>query len=811
MITKETLPSIASLSPAVLTFLDGKLDSVDGLGRASNLVSQLQTRCNDLDQNLTDLSQRLGASLVAYASYSDRISGCFGDITTQLNHIRSSTRISDSLSGENIYRDGRSTEGLGRSEQILGEELASLAKEVARVETVRTYAETALKLDNLVGDIEDAVSSAVNRNLRKHPSAQNSEDTRLVAIRALKLTEDVLASVTKSRPQWARLISAVDHRVDRALAILRPQAIADHRALLSSLGWPPPLATLGSSDSDARKPSEVQNPLFTMQGDLKHQYCESFIALCRLQELQRQRKSRQLEGHNREVALTQPLWAVEELVNPVSIVCQRYFSKWIDKPEFIFALVYKITRDYVDSMDELLQPLVDQAMLSGYSCREEWISAMVSSLSTYLAKEIFPSYVGQLDEEHVTGTRSQGRISWLHLVDLMISFDKRVQSLVGQTGILTSFQEYGNLRKISSLSVFCDRPDWLDLWAEIEITDILDKFKLDMEDDRSWSTKNQGVLSGPEDFKSPAISSFFIRCISSVVDRSRSLPTVYLRSKFIRLVGVPLVQKFLDCILLKCQEAEGLTALTDDDSLIKVSKSINAACHFESVLKEWCEDVFFLEMGLNESDQLDPAVNNSNSIEGPEEGAGASIFDEKIGKLEEFRTEWVGKLSTVVLRGVDGHCRDYMKNKRQWQEKVEEGWTVSKYFIMALDYLQGKMSVLEESLNRMDFVRVWRALARGLDRLLFNGILISNVKFNDGGVERFGNDLAALFGVFRAWCLRPEGFFPKVSEGHKLLKMGGKQLKDSLSGGERWLKECGIRHLSVNEADKILKNRTYTK
>ncbi|CAH2041017.1 unnamed protein product [Thlaspi arvense] len=65
MITKETLPSIASLSPAVLTFLDGKLDSVDGLGRASNLVSQLQTRCNDLDQNLTDLSQRLGASLVA--------------------------------------------------------------------------------------------------------------------------------------------------------------------------------------------------------------------------------------------------------------------------------------------------------------------------------------------------------------------------------------------------------------------------------------------------------------------------------------------------------------------------------------------------------------------------------------------------------------------------------------------------------------------------------------------------------------------------------------------------------------------------
>ncbi|XP_028110652.1 RINT1-like protein MAG2 [Camellia sinensis] len=157
------------------------------------------------------------------------------------------------------------------------------------------------------------------RNLRKHSSTQNSEDVHLLAIKSLKLTEDVLASVTKTRPQWARLLSAVDHRVDRALAILRPQAIADHRALLTSLGWPPPLSMLNSSDSDARKPAEVQNPLFTMQGDLKHQYCENFVALCSLQELQRQRKSRQLAGHNREVALHQPLWSIEELVNPLAI------------------------------------------------------------------------------------------------------------------------------------------------------------------------------------------------------------------------------------------------------------------------------------------------------------------------------------------------------------------------------------------------------------------------------------------------------------------------------------------------------------
>jgi hypothetical protein len=503
-------------------------------------------------------------------------------------------------------------------------------------------------------------------------SSQLLQELRQLAIKTLKLTEDVLTSVTKTRPKWARLISSVDHRVDRALAILRPQAIADHRALLVSLGWPPPLSTLTSPNLDTGKSAEVPNPLFTMQGDLKQQYCENFLALCSLQELQRRRKSRQLEGYNWEVALHQPLWAIEELVNPISLVSQRHFSKWVDKPEFIFALVYKITRDYVDSMDELLQPLVDEAMLAGYSCREEWISAMVISLSTYMAKEIFPVYIGQLDEESVTGTRSQAKISWLHLVDLMISFDKRVRSLVEQSGILLSFQEDGNLQKISCLSVFCDRPDWLDLWAEIELSDAIDKLKLEMDDEKNWRMKVQGgtlISFGPEDFKSPAISSAFLRHLSSVVDRCRSLPSISLRSRFLRLAGAPMIRNFLDCILLRCQEAEGLTALTDDVAMIKVANSINAAHYFESVLKEWCEDIFFLELGLGQGDPLRISVGENNDSEGPIKGSASGIFDEEIGKLEEFRADWVEKISVVILRGFDAQCRDYMKNRRQWQEK----------------------------------------------------------------------------------------------------------------------------------------------
>ncbi|KAK4485681.1 hypothetical protein RD792_008325 [Penstemon davidsonii] len=771
--TTRPLPPHTSLSPQTLYFLNSKLSSGDELDGAPTLLSELQIQCDALDQTLSQLNQDLQSHLTRHSSHSDRVGSLFENIRTQLLDLRQSSARSPSES------DGRSRSGMG-------EELHTLAKDVARVETVRNYAETALKLDTLVGDIEDAVSSAMNTTLRRHPSTKNSQDTRALALRTLKLAEDVLNSVTKKHPQWNRLVSAVDHRIDRALAILRPQAIADHRALLASLGWPPPLSASISSNV-------VQNPLLTMDRDLKLQYSESFLALCGLQELQRQRKSRQLEGHYKDVSLHQPLWAIEELVNPISIASQRHFSKWIENPEYIFALVYKITREYVDSMDDLLQPLVDEAMLSGYSCREEWIAAMVSSLSTYLAKEIFPTYVGQLDEESDTEIQAQARISWLHLVDLMIAFDKRVQSLASHSGMLLPLEEDENMQKMSSMTVFCDRPDWLDIWAEIELTEMLHKLKSQIEDEKSWINESR------EEDKSPLISSAVLRVISSVVDRCRSLPNISLRGRFVKLAGVPIIRKFLDCLLQRCQEAEGLTALTENNALTKVAKSINAASYFESVLNEWSEDVFFLEMGPNQSGKV------------PSDTPESGLFYEEIKRLDEFKTEWIEKLSTVVLRGFDSHCRDYIKNKKQWLDKSEEESSLSRSFIAAIDYLQGKMSVLEEGLNKIDFSKVWRSLAAGIDKFLFNSILIGNMKFSERGVQKLWNDITVLFGVFGGWCLRPEGFFPKVHEGLKLLKMANKHLKNTLIVEEIWLKENGIRQLSAAEVEKIVKNRVFTR
>ncbi|PAN08220.1 hypothetical protein PAHAL_1G396100 [Panicum hallii] len=743
------LPLLPDSNPGVRCFLDGRFRSAADLATAADVEAEIRGRCAELEALVSDLSVCIYEAAAAYSSCREAAGLALRGVRDGLGALKAS--ISTGV-GEEVE--------VG-TEKMQFEQLPALASEVARVEMVREYAETALKLDSLVGDVEDAVSFSVTRKLKS--VGDNSEKTHHVVIGYLRNIEDILASVTMTRPQWACLLSAVDHRVDRSLAILRPQAIVDHRALLSSLGWPPSLAGSKFSSIDSGKQAEIVNPLFSMTGDLKSKYSESFLSLCHLQELQKRRKARQLKGHNVGNQLRQPLW---------------------------------ILRDFVDSMDEILQPLVDKAKLIGYSCREEWISGMVIALSSYLAKEIFPKQIELLQESSSSDagcTPYQARVSWLSLVDLMISFDKRTQDLISGTGLLLTVKDDDNWQRISVLSVFCDRPDWLEVWAEIEKQETLDKLKSAMESEKNWSTRNEGTMLeyGSDDYKSPVISAAVQQSLSLLIDRARPIPSIALRAEFIRMSASPIISEFLGYLLRRCQEAEGLTALADDNALLKVSQSINAARYFESTLTEWCEDVFYLEM-----ENL--SVN----------GEGGCIFQLEINHLKEFRVEWVSKITTVILRAFDSRSRDYLKNKRQWQEK-SEGPAVSRAFIESLDYMQGQLSKLEGGLNALDFVTVWRSVASGVDQLLFSSILTGGTKISNGGVERLQGDLSVLFAVFSAWCLRPEGFFPRLSEGLRLLKLDDQQVRDGVFTDKNWLREHGIRHLTAADTEKVIKNGVY--
>ncbi|KAG8475745.1 hypothetical protein CXB51_032540 [Gossypium anomalum] len=120
----QSLPPLSTLSTSVSSALNADLGTNHDLTQAPSIVAEFLTQCDDLERNLVHLNRTLESNLASYASFSNRIGHLFGIVNSKLTDLGSSVCLGSSVS------DG---EGLG-------EELPSLAKEVARVEAVRAYA-----------------------------------------------------------------------------------------------------------------------------------------------------------------------------------------------------------------------------------------------------------------------------------------------------------------------------------------------------------------------------------------------------------------------------------------------------------------------------------------------------------------------------------------------------------------------------------------------------------------------------------------------------------------------------------------------
>lgn len=106
-------------------------------------------------------------------------------------------------------------------------------------------------------------------------------------------------------------------------------------------------------------------------------------------------------------------------------------------------------------------------------------------------------------------------------MDLIIAFDKKMQSLLNlDTCFLPVSESFEGLsRGVSVLSIFCNRPDWLKIWAKIEFKNAWKKHNTDVKDDKAWviskkcefgiDTDQEYLLSTVEDHKAPPIAEFF--------------------------------------------------------------------------------------------------------------------------------------------------------------------------------------------------------------------------------------------------------------------------------------------------------------
>ncbi|KAH7677435.1 RINT-1/Tip20 protein [Dioscorea alata] len=798
-------------SPAdLLGFLDDHLKTREDLLKLPSLVARIDRECLDLEAGLHSLEKNLSCALVSWISRSDE--------------VRKALRQIDLSRDDNV--DGVR---MRRARKMIDEELPLLVREVDRIESVRAYAETTLQLELLVGDLEDAVISIMSAAVSglKH-------EKLLLAINATKDIEKVLVDITHGRPRWLHLLMAVDSRVEKALAFLRPQALSDHRALLASLGWPPSLSTVNMEKDNYK---DIPNPLILMQGEKKEKYSRSFLALCALQHLQAQRDKRKNDfakykkeynsvNIDKQLCSHSGLWTIDELVSPIASRMEYHFSKWSDEPKFIFALVYKVTRDFLEGVDNVLQPLIDEARLVGYSAKESWVSAMVKMLYQYLEREIFPVLA---KPEDCRDSNREVASSWIHLVDIMISFDKRMQILSSSgtafMGVFAGFEGFS--QSLPVMSIFSEHSNWLQIWAGIELKYARDKLRSELEDERSWAihvAKHAGLsyedsaesflLSTREDHKAPSIAESFVQLAWAMIERGRSLPGTSVRTVFVRSSVIIFFYDFFPHLVQRCHEIESKASIQEDDMVLRVAGLMNAARYIECVMRDWSEDLIFLEMSAAE-DVITEVQNADQYLHN-------CFFRDEILYLVKLETDYLEEIVSALLLDFNALCWDYIQNSDQWErvddkykDKVsdEENFSVSPDLIEALDMLKNRMTILKIDLNVKYFLDLWRSVAEGLDHFIFNSIPLSQGKFSSYGVNQFKADIDALLTVFRPFCARPEVFFPCTMDALTLLTMKRRDvdlLLEVLSKGEKNIDKClqsrGLFHVSASQVEKILWN-----
>ncbi|KAJ4817086.1 RINT1-like protein MAG2L [Rhynchospora pubera] len=801
--TKSALPH------RLVVLLNDHFKSRDDLWKATFLQSQINGECLALEKAITELKEKVSQGCMQWRSRSEE----FG-------------RVADGFGSMLPESQG------GNVEKMVRIELPNLAKEVCRIQTIQLYAEKALKLEVMVGNLEDSASTIVrrtstNKSFLGFQHVPNFNDSRrkqeklLDAINVMKEIEQELIEICTTRPEWSNLVKAVDSRVENALSILRPQSLSDYRALLASLCWPPPLVT--SQTETINQTQLVPNPLLLMDSTKREIYSQSFLALCALQHVQSQRNARQSmkeEKLQKSLSFESGLWAIDELVQPIATRMEHHFAKWSSQPEFIFALVFKITKDFMDGVDDVLQPLIDKARLSGLSAKEAWVSSMVKVLLGYLEKEIFPSLANKFHENKDESIEFSS--SWLNLIDLIISFDKRMRVL-SSSGIqkITSLIDLNETisKSVSVLSVFDEHLDWLQIWAEIEVSVAQEKLKPELENEKCWSyeIKDQAkieehhqkfLLSTREEYKAPPIVDAILKNASLMIERGHAVPTKSTKIEFFRKSGVLFLNHFFVLLLQRCRDLELITSAIDEDALVTIAGSINAARYFESVISEWDEDISFMDLNSGDRNKT------------------RSFFSDEVLFLVKLETDCLEEVMSAILLEFEALSYDYIQNIDQWEDEGEpkidfseddlENGTVSLGFMEALEILRDRILKLKDSLNSKDFFDLWRSVAEGLDYFIFSSIPWIDVRFSNSGVYQFRVDMRAVFLVFKPLCARPEAFFPFVSDCLRLLSMNKedvdwflRELTKNECRLKEWMHQKNLYHVNGSQAKMILVDRNF--
>uniref|UniRef100_A0AAX7TN27 RAD50-interacting protein 1 n=1 Tax=Astatotilapia calliptera TaxID=8154 RepID=A0AAX7TN27_ASTCA len=405
----------------------------------------------------------------------------------------------------------------------------------------------------------------------------------------------------------------------------------------------------------------------------------------------------------------------------------------VSKPEWYLTQVLMWMGNNSTFMEETIQPILDRGGVT--------LSAKVELCRGLLS----------LVQEKVTSDASKllyDDVLFCHLVEEVLQFEKELRSNHSYPaelpGVLHLLLEDAVLQK----------------WLTMEKKMAVEKMDAMLSAERAWSSQYKDI-SDMDDLKAPDCAETFMTLLQVITERYRTLPCPSAQLKFLELQ-----KELVDDFRIR------LTQVMKEESRcplgVRYCAILNAVNYISTILGDWGNDVFFLQLQQTAVSLGEEAVPGGLGIMemGRLASLEGSLFDGLLALLDRLKGDMLGRLLDFLMREIKEKAKPYCQERwlslpsQQDQSTMSLSSTACPMMLCVRDRLLNLHQVLGFSL----FHLAWQGLAERLDNFLYQDVILCN-NFSDGGAAQLQFDMTRnLFPLFGHYCKKPENFFKHVKE-----------------------------------------------
>ncbi|KAF8980192.1 hypothetical protein BGZ46_004533 [Entomortierella lignicola] len=733
----------------VTDFFDSRFTTRQDLGKIKSTLQQQSDIGNELEKKLEKSKERTSQVLREAQSTS----------TSALDRLQnlgsSSIDLEEQIASSEAFALGKK----GRDQRSLVEELSDLQNRVKALEDAKKYILIVSQTQKLISESREILESSTRKALVPYSSL-------------VQLSNNIKRTFSGHN---TKLESFLSSSADGLLQEFKSHLSKKLQSSLDAVGWPTPIPD-PSTISDSKK------------DDFEFNFKEMLL----LQEPTFGAFDRSGEKPY------PPLLTTELLVAPVILRFRYHFdgkrpTNRLDKasfrPEWYLSHILELIKDHSPFLQEYVQQVVHDTEYKEYDVKNDFIRVLLAAVE----RKIINSVPAMLSSPEILS----------HAIYEALKFDKTLRekefySPPGQT------QEWQG-----TVQIYLSNREWLKTWLRVEKEFALARYSQIMEDADAWQPAYEDM--GDKTLVVPTKSAEKLLDLFEIItDRYRPLPLVEHKS-FMLDIQLDLLLAYHRHIRNLVDEYESMTysfvrvmpgtASADErntmgiDGLRNLCQWMSSVEYISSTLKDWGEDVLFLELFKEISERTQKISNplhSDNEDSDDEESQrkyseDGTIFDEPIKAFDLMSKRIQELIVRNITKEVFGSMRPYVSlrswpqiefsvpenNGPQSQYPVESPGNddVSPELYQPLTFLTHSFEFLFGALSTKHFTLLYKQVSNDMQDFFWQKIIMKN-SFSELGGLQFARDFRiGLLGAGRRWIKKPENYHRKLRDASVLLSL----------------------------------------